>query len=191
MTEDEARRNFVKMVYAPYKVDTYTRSELPEDEKPESLFYALIPAGVYSIVGEDAFIDIVNAGFSRTYDKNGDILSEEEPFLGLYVGHTNEQGIPYLEYEDPEVDRIFYKLIPISWDEAEFPKNVLDNLQDNSPIVENAVQIVKVYLDDIIREHCAGNSLLEIKSKYDFIKNIVYAFCIEIIKWAQSLASAP
>ncbi len=188
MTKDEARRDFVKMVYAPYRIDTYTRSELPEDEKPESLFYALIPAGVYSIVGEDAFIDIVNAGFSRTYDKNGDILSEEEPFLGLYVGHTNEQGIPYLEYEDPEVDRIFYKLIPISWGEFPQERFNLETINCVATLVENAVQIVRVYLDDFIKDRCAGKSPLDLYKYVD--SKFFYEFFADVVKWAQSLASA-
>lgn len=188
MVQDEARRNFVKEVYVPYKVKTYTSRNFAEDEKPESLFYALIPAGVYSIVGEDAFIDIVNAGFSSTYDKDGNILSEEEPFLGLYVEHTNEQGIPHLEYEDPEVDGIFYQFVPISWDEFPHERFNLETINCMAPVVENTVQIVRVYLDDFIKDRCEGKSPLDLYKYVD--STFFYEFFTDVVKWARALSSA-
>lgn len=189
--KDEARRNLVKEVYAPYRIDTYTSRDLPEDNtQSPKVVYALLPAGVYSILGEDTFSEIIsNSEVSFTYDKDGNPVDEEVYFPGIYVGHRNEKyGTPHLDYEDPEVDGVLYKFIPISWDE--FPGNVLDTLQDDSPLVEDAMHIVRVYIDDVVQENCAGKSLFKLHSEYKFINHIFYAFCIEIIKWARALTPA-
>ncbi len=189
MTKDEARRNFVKMVYVPYKVETYTSRELPEKAQTKDA-YALLPAGVYDIVGEEIFYEMVgNTELSFTYDKDGNPVDEEVYFPGIYIGHRNEYGIPHLDYEDPEVDGVLYKLIPISWDE--FPKETFDRATINcvSPLVERAVDIVRMYINDIIKERCEGKSPLDLYKYVD--STFFYEFFTDVVKWARALPSAP
>ena len=189
--KDEAQRNLVKEVYAPYRIDTYTSRDLPEDNtQPPKVVYALLPAGVYSILGEDTFSEIIsNSEVSFTYDKDGNPVDEEVYFPGIYVGHRNEKyGAPHLDYEDPEVDGVLYKFIPISWDE--FPQDAFDRATINcvSPLVENAVDIVRTYVSDIIRERCEGKSPVDLYKYVD--STFFYEFFTDVIKWARALTPA-
>ena len=185
MTKDEARRNFVKNVYTPYKVEAYNSKDIPEDERAED-FYALLPAGVYAILGEDDFLEVLSQFPIYTYTKDGSPLGEHEHYNGIYVSYLNVYGIPYLEYEDPEIDGVLYKFIPISGNE--FPRNVLDTLQDDSPLVESAVQIVRSYIDDAIKDYCASKSPLDLYKYVD--SKFFYEFFTDVVNWARAITPA-
>ncbi len=177
---NEARKNFIKMVYVPYRIKVI---KSPSEEKHED-FYALIPAGLYSIVGKETFVEILNKGFAFLYTP----LAETAHFHNLLIGPTNEYGIPYLECDSSEVEGMSFRLIPIPW--GEFPKELfsIDTIPCAMSIVEPATQLVHAYVDRFIKDRCVG------KSPFDFCQynnpKDYFEFLADVLEWAKKLPSA-
>jgi len=173
--QGDARKQFVGTVYSPYRVEVVVYDKgIPEDELPED-FYALIPASAY-ILGEEVFFEVLANFTTYTYDKAGNPLGEAEYGRDIYLA-GNKDYLPVIEYYDLDTSGYSYRCIPISWDE--FPHHVLDNLDDNSPIVQDSLQLTETQLLDEMKSCCGEKSpkmfmkYIDPSYKYDFLRESV------------------
>lgn len=156
------RRNLFAEIWTPYVVFQYESNSVTTNIIPcwcgvDAWYLAIMPTSVYHILGEDAFLELVNGAPPHVYYHHVLYLNPPTTFYGVdaaITGHS-EYGHPNVSFVNPNRGNRFFEAVAAEW--YVVPQRyvrIFDWLREGLPVIEQTVEIARKLLD-ATKEHCA------------------------------------